>query len=257
MSGLPQILLPALAGFALSLAGCRPGIDPNFEAVVSIAGEPGIPAPRKEVVAAELRERAKVLSLALEIDAGSPADGKLTLRFEADDKNDALARLDALCQSGKLAVRAVHEQTVFLSDAARSDPSRVPAGYEILPLSLQVGEASRSEELVVSTAIIIDGSHVERARAVPSKHHSVHISLTVSGGRQLMKATKKMQKGRSRLAIIYDGRIISAPVVAAVLASDFTIEGFNSFGQAQALAAALNKPLSTKLLIESLKPLAP
>ena len=70
-------------------------------------------------------------------------------------------------------------------------------------------------------------------------------------------ATEKMQKGRSRLAIIYDGRIISAPVVADELSSDFTIAGFNTFQQAQALAASLNQPLSTELQIESLKPLAP
>ena len=73
----------------------------------------------------------------------------------------------------------------------------------------------------------------------------------------MLEATKKMQKGRSRLAIIYDDRMISAPVVTEVLSSEFTITGFNSFPQAQALAASLTKPLSTPLLIESLKPLAP
>ena len=66
-----------------------------------------------------------------------------------------------------------------------------------------------------------------------------------------------MRKGRSRLAIIYDERIISAPVVAEELWTPVTLEGFNSFEHAESLATSLNKPLSAKLLIESLKPLAP
>ena len=70
-------------------------------------------------------------------------------------------------------------------------------------------------------------------------------------------ATEKMRKGRSRLAIIYDERIISAPVVAEEIWSQLTLEGFSTFEEAQSLAAALTTPLSANLLIESLKPLAP
>ncbi len=66
-----------------------------------------------------------------------------------------------------------------------------------------------------------------------------------------------MQKGRSRLAIIYDERIISAPVVAEELWTPVTLEGFQSFEHAESLAASLNKPLSAKLLIESLIPSEP
>jgi preprotein translocase subunit SecD len=72
----------------------------------------------------------------------------------------------------------------------------------------------------------------------------------------MLAATNKMQKGRSRLAIIYDERIISAPVVVGVLGAEITLVGFSSIEEAQAVSASLNKPLSTQLLIESLMPLA-
>ncbi|NIP93351.1 MAG: hypothetical protein GWO24_07805 [Akkermansiaceae bacterium] len=242
----------------LGLAGCRPAIDPDFEAIVSITPVPGSGSPSEEAVALELRARAATLSLAAEIDPNPPGDARIIIRLEAGSREEADAALDALCQSGQLSVRPVHDQTVYFSDLAGRDPSKIPPGYEILPQSVHLGEDSRQADLVVSTTGIIDGTHVERARAAPSgEGFNVLISLSVSGAQQMMAATKKMQRGRSRLAIIYDDRIISAPVVATVLGSDFAIAGFNSFEQAQALAASLNTPLSTALLIESLKPLAP
>lgn len=249
--------LALLAGI-LGLAGCRPAIDPDFEAILSITPGSGSGSPSGETVALELRARAAALSLAAEIDSSSPGHARIIIRFEAGSREEALAALAALCQSGQLSVRPVHDQTVYFSDLARRDPSKIPPGYEILPQSAHLGEDSRQEDLLVSTTGIIDGTHVERARAAPSgEGFNVLITLSVSGAQQMMAATKKMQRGRSRLAIIYDDRIISAPVVATVLGSDFAIAGFNSFEQARDLAASLNNPLSTKLQIESLKPLAP
>ena len=104
---------------------------------------------------------------------------------------------------------------------------------------------------------ILNNSHVEGARAERGKEHMVHISLNSNGLSQIKAASEKMQKGRSRLAIIYDERIISAPVVAEELWTPVTLEGFNSFEHAESLATSLNKPLSSNLLIESLIPLAP
>jgi preprotein translocase subunit SecD len=108
----------------------------------------------------------------------------------------------------------------------------------------------------VDSAEIITGADVKSAAPERSRTGTVHISLTTSGGQRILEATKKMQKGRSRLAIIYVGLIISAPVVGEILSSDFMLEGFSSFAEAEAVAAALNKPLSTNLLLESLMPLA-
>ena len=155
-----------------------------------------------------------------------------------------------------LSVRIVHDQSVYLTDAVRSDPSKLPADHEILTFTLLDGERTKTEDLVVQTAEIVNSSHVESAEAEAGRARLVHISLTIKGGQQMLAATNKMQKGRSRLAIIYDERIISAPVVVAVLGAEITLEGFSSIEEAQAVSASLNKPLSTQLLIESLMPLA-
>lgn len=249
-----QLLALAMACTALALSSCRAKFKPDFEAVLSFAdtGE----SVSEETLADELRERAKLLSLNARVDPGPAGDHRLGIRFEAADKDEALAQLDALCQFGQLSVRVVHDQSVYLTDAVRSDPSKLPADHEILTFTLLDGERTKTEDLVVETAEIVNSSHVESAEAEAGKAYLVHISLTIKGGQQMLAATNKMQKGRSRLAIIYDERIISAPVVVGVLGAEITLVGFSSIEEAQAVSASLNKPLSTQLLIESLMPLA-
>jgi preprotein translocase subunit SecD len=256
MSPPVQFLALALAGASLALTSCKSKSKPNFEAVLSLA--PSIEGTVSEAtLVSELQARVKLLSLTAEIDAGPTGDHRITVRLKAKDKTQALARMDALCETGSLSVRVVHNQTVYLSAAVRTDPSKLPAGHEIMTFRLQAGELSKSEDLVVATAEIVNSSHVKSAETEAGKEHLIHISLTTNGGHQMQAATEKMQKGRSRLAIIYDERIISAPVVVDELRAQFTLKGFNSFEEAQAIAASLNKPLSTELLLETLMPLAP
>ena len=245
------VLLPCVC---LSLTGCKSESRPNFEADLSLP--PDNPDLSESTLVAELKARAELLEMGLEIKPGEELDRRLTVRFRAEDKEDALARLDALCQSGRVSIRAVHDRSAYLTDIIHKDPSQFPPDHEIHTHRIEAGDVPRSEKLAVDRAEILDNSHVESALATRGKKHTVHISLTTSGGDRIRTATEKMQKGRSRLAIIYDERIISAPVVTQELWTPVTLEGFNSFEEAQALAASLNKPLSAKLLIESLMPLA-
>lgn len=245
----------ALACATLALTGCRSKTKPNFEAILSIA--PGLDGTVSEsTIVSELRARVDLLSLIAEVEVGTEGDQRIHVRLRADDREQALAQLDALCETGALSVRAVHDQTVYLSDAVRSDPSKLPADHEIMTYELQLGERTQKEDLVVATAEIVNSSHVKSAETETGNKNPVRISLTTKGGQLMQAATEKMQKGRSRLAIIYDDRIISAPVVVDELRAQFTLEGFNSVEEAQAIAASLNKPLSSEVLLEELMPLA-
>ncbi len=238
----------------LSLTGCKTKSRPNFEAVLSLP--PDNPDLSETTLVAELKARAELLEMELEIKPGEELDRRLTVRFRAEGKEDALNRLDALCESATISIRAIHDRSAYLTDIIRKDPSQFPPDHEILTHEIEAGDFRKSEKLAVARAEILNNSHVESALAARGKKHMVHISLTTNGGEQIRAATEKMQKGRYRLAIIYDERIISAPVVTQELWTPVTLEGFNSFEEAQALAASLNKPLSAKLLIESLMPLA-
>ena len=242
----------------LSLTGCKSKSRPNFEAILSLP--PDNPGLAETTLAAELKARAEALEMVLEVlpavESGEDLDRRLTVQFRAENKEEALSGLDALCESGRVSIRAVHDRSAYLTDIIRKDPSQFPPDHEIRTYRIEAGDFRKSEKLAVARAEILNNSHVKSAHAAHGKKHMVHISLTTKGGELIRAATEKMRKGRSRLAIIYDERIISAPVVAQELWARVTLEGFNSFEEAQALAASLNKPLSAKLLIESLMPLA-
>ena len=238
----------------LFLTGCKKRNKPNFEAVLSLP--PDNPSALETTLTDELKERAELLETELKVDPGQTSDRRLTLHFHAKTREDALSRLDALCESGRISIRAIHDRSAYLTDVISKDPSQFPPDHEILTHQVEAGDFRKSEKLAVARAEILNNSHIKGARATRGKENMIRISLTTNGGDRIRAATEKMRKGRSRLAIIYDDRIISAPVVTQELWAEVTLEGFNSFEEAQALAASLNKPLSSKLLIESLMPLA-
>ncbi len=253
-------IFPSLAGTllicaSLALTACKPRNHPNFEAILSLP--PDSPDLAASTLATELKNRADLLDIPLEINLSESSDGRLTVRLHASDKEDALNRLDQLCENGRISIRAIHDRSAYLTDIILKDPSQFPPDYEILTHEVISGDYRKSEKLAVARAEILNNRHVEGARAERGKENMVHISLNSNGLGRIKSASEKMQKGRSRLAIIYDERIISAPVVTQELWTPVTLEGFSSFEEAQGLATSLNKPLSSQLLIESLMPLAP
>jgi hypothetical protein len=51
------------------------------------------------------------------------------------------------------------------------------------------------------------------------------VKLNEPGGRKLRETTARMRHGQDRLAIIIDGRLVSAPIIQATLGSSFVISG--------------------------------
>jgi preprotein translocase subunit SecD len=54
-----------------------------------------------------------------------------------------------------------------------------------------------------------------------TKRHGVHVILTESGGKKLKKLTET--RLRKPLAILIDGKLVSAPVVQAVSSKSFSV----------------------------------
>ena len=83
------------------------------------------------------------------------------------------------------------------------------------------------------------------AKASPSKLQpdSVDITLSKAGEKKMREATLKMRGGIDRIAIIVDGKILSAPVIQSVpLGKNFIISGLNARNgqEASELAARLS-----------------
>ena len=237
------------------LTCCKPKEELNYEAILSLPPDDQTTSPSSLVE--ELTARAELLGLPARVRAAERSARLLEVQLYGTDRDDALSRLDRLCVSGKISIRAIHDRSAYITDIASKDPSQLPSDHQILLYDAQGKGGANGQKLAVSRAEILNNSHVESALATRDGDNMVHISLNISGLRRIRSATEKMQKGRSRLAIIYDERIISAPVVAEELWTPVTLEGFNSFEHAESLATSLNKPLSSNLLIESLIPLVP
>lgn len=111
-------------------------------------------------------------------------------------------------------------------------------GSERMVLKTEDGE----EELFVKTQTIIGDSDVMQALPDLVSGGQISVKLNVDGGKKLKQATARMQHGRDRLALIVDGRVISAPVVQATLGSSFMINGFKDmeFNDLDALAGSMS-----------------
>ena len=127
------------------------------------------------------------------------------------------------------------------------------AGFEIR----QVVEAGKGkltaklpengEELTLSDTVIVSGKDVESAVQDPDpKNNGISITLTDEGGKRLAEATKDGPVGTLRLAILFDGKALSAPVVrAAPLGKMFEVTLGHDEGAA-ALANEIVKKLNKK-----------
>ena len=101
-----------------------------------------------------------------------------------------------------------------LADAAGKDVER-------MAFKTEDGE----EALFVKTKAVLGDADVEEAWLDPAFGGQISVKLNEGGGKKLKETTAKMRHGRDRLAIIVDGRLVSAPVVQATLGSTFVISG--------------------------------
>ena len=101
---------------SLALTACKPRHDPNWEATLSLP--PDSPNLAAATLSTELKSRAALLEIPIKINPSKNSVGRLTIRFYASDKEDALSRLDRLCVNGTISIRAIHDRSAYLTDIA-------------------------------------------------------------------------------------------------------------------------------------------
>lgn len=104
-------------------------------------------------------------------------------------------------------------------------------------LSLVANQGSESE------VVVINGSDIEDAKPYTNTQnggieYAVSLKLTSEGTQKFAEATKTYLN--KTIAIVYDGDVISAPVVRAVITNgECTVDGMNSYEEAEELASML------------------
>ncbi len=157
----------------------------------------------------------------------------------------------------KLEFRKVHPQSSgILNGSVPPDP-----GYIRMPhVETEEGEEVQRGEIIVRKTVDLEGQHVARAGAgFEAKGWLVHIIFDSEGGTTFGKLTTEVFNDRSQLAIILDGKVISAPGVndGPILGGRCEISGHFDEKGARNLASALENPLKTPVVIEEERSTSP
>jgi len=153
----------------------------------------------------------------------------------------------------KLELKAVHPDTRVLANKVAADPdNEIVPGYELKVLkdTDEDGNAT-SENILVKSRAALDGTYIVHAQELYGPYEGqLDVQLNKEGATKMFDLTKKMNHGRDRLAIVLDGKVLSAPTVQSSLSQKFQISGMGTAKEAKALAAALLNPLKNGLVVE-------
>ncbi len=131
-------------------------------------------------------------------------------------------------------------------------------GYRAYPLKGKDQDGNEfTRPILLSRRIAISGANIASAYPSPSQPDAVGVSLDNEGTDKMIALTGDMRLGVDRIAIVLDNEVISAPVVQAHLAKDFSISGLNEPGEVQTLVNALMNPLENPLVVDEERTVSP
>ncbi len=123
-------------------------------------------------------------------------------------------------------------------------------GYKLYEYNSKDDEGvSRTEKLFLSKRESLTGNDVSFAQPDATKGGIVNVNLSNKGGQKMIRLTQNMQKGHDRLAVVLDGRVVTAPTVQDTLSSNFQISGMDAPGEAESIARVLNNPLESPMTV--------
>jgi SecD/SecF fusion protein len=162
---------------------------------------------------------------------------------------------EQLRKVAKLEFHIVHPQSEAYIQGIEAGQIPPPVGYEIVPLTEERSGKKITEKLLVKKKADLMGSHVVRASAgYGTEGWEVSLTFDSEGGKLFGELTKQVYDEKSRMAILLDGVVQSAPGVrteGGIWGGSAQISGGNmSEHDARSLASALQNPLQTPVIIE-------
>ena len=157
-------------------------------------------------------------------------------------------------EMGQLRLHHVHPENRKLIAEGRD--SQIIPGYELKTLeTIDADDEPITEKILINKRIILDSSLIEHAQDLYGTHASkILVKLNQKGAKKIFAATSKIRHGVDRIAIILDGKVLSAPTVQASLGAHFEISGMADAAEAKKIATALLAPLSKSLTLKSINP---
>ncbi|MDZ4289268.1 MAG: protein translocase subunit SecD, partial [Prosthecobacter sp.] len=163
---------------------------------------------------------------------------------------DARAQLQRVA---RLEFRLVHVESDRLAAAIKAGTTVPPIGYSLESMSVHRAGVTTEEKLVVSKRASLLGDRVTRAGAFyDTRGWGVHLQFDAEGGQKFGDLTKQVFEEKSRMAIVLDGKVISAPGVSKgpIYGGSAEIAGGHmSEKEARELASVLENPLQNPVSI--------
>lgn len=181
-------------------------------------------------------------------------DGYLIVKVPHLGELDLLAVKHAITKAGIIEFRLVHSGITDRFDL----PDETRGAYEEMSLPDIDGFTDPSLTLWVKRIPEITGEMIERASARPDGNGSYLISLEFTkAGRVRLKDVTRMMAGYQRntgrarrMAIVIDGRLVSAPTVTEeIIGGHAQISGRFTYRDASELTTLLNNPMQVRLQI--------
>jgi len=175
---------------------------------------------------------------------------------------DSEAIRKKLQEAAKLELREVHPQSDLLADQVASG-QHIEPGYKVFPYVFKEDEGTPQEKELTRNILLnrrpaVQGNNIVRATPDPMGGGRVDITLNGEGEDKMIALTSPMAEGRDKIAIVLDGKCISAPVVQQVpLGKQFQITGLNAEGEAVSLAKNLMNPINNPLEIDEERTVSP
>jgi SecD/SecF fusion protein len=161
---------------------------------------------------------------------------------------------DQLKKVAKLEFRLVHPDSSRLVPLIEAGQEVLPIGYGIEPMNYEREGKPVVGRLLIKKKADLLGDTVTRAGAFfDTRGWGVHLNFNSSGAKQFGELTKQVFEEHSQMAIVLDGKVISAPGVekGPIYGGSAEISGGNmSEKEARNLASALENPLQTPVAIE-------
>lgn len=161
---------------------------------------------------------------------------------------------EQLKKVAKLEFRLVHPESSRLVPLIEDGQEVLPIGYGIEPMSYEREGKPVIGKLLIKKKADLLGDTITRAGAFfDTRGWGVHLNFNSAGATQFGELTKQVFEERSQMAIVLDGKVISAPGVekGPIYGGSAEISGGNmSEKEARNLASALENPLQTPVLIQ-------
>ena len=160
---------------------------------------------------------------------------------------------EQLKKVAKLEFRLVHPDSARLVPLIESGQEVLPIGYAIEAMNYERNGKQVEGKLLIKKKADLTGEHVTRAGAFyDARGWGVHLNFDSEGANKFGELTKQVFEEHSQMAIVLDGKVISAPGVekGPIYGGSAAISGGNmSEKEARNLASALQNPLQTPVKI--------